>query len=214
MQKPIGMIIGIIAIVAALAAGAFFGSTLDVGGGPGDTPAADAERNFAREEGAGMGEHGAGFGQPVGESLDQDRLVVVPRLLALGRGFGRAQRAKALGSRIQHGARVIEDPEICDDGNFVAGDGCSPDCLSDETCGNGIIDFGETCEDGDLQSHDGCSSGCTTENTTWRAVTTADATPPQMYGNRMALTAGGALVGVSVRRSGASAARAWRWPWT
>jgi len=46
MQKPIGMIIGIVAIVAALAAGAFFGSTLDFGAGPGDTPAADAEREI------------------------------------------------------------------------------------------------------------------------------------------------------------------------
>ncbi|MEE4164062.1 MAG: efflux RND transporter periplasmic adaptor subunit [Woeseiaceae bacterium] len=43
MQKAIGMII---VIVAALAAGAFFGSTLDLRGRTGETPAADAEREI------------------------------------------------------------------------------------------------------------------------------------------------------------------------
>jgi cysteine-rich repeat protein len=33
------------------------------------------------------------------------------------------------------------DPgEVCDDGNTKDGDGCSADCLSDETCGNKIVD--------------------------------------------------------------------------
>ncbi len=30
--------------------------------------------------------------------------------------------------------------EICDDGNNLSGDGCSADCLSVESCGNGILD--------------------------------------------------------------------------
>ena len=34
----------------------------------------------------------------------------------------------------------IPDPgEVCDDGNHVAGDGLSPDCRSDEQCGNGYV---------------------------------------------------------------------------
>ena len=40
-------------------------------------------------------------------------------------------------------------PEVCDDGNIVSGDGCSADCLSNETCGNGRVDIvtGEECDD-------------------------------------------------------------------
>src|SRR5438045_7501455 len=30
--------------------------------------------------------------------------------------------------------------EVCDDGNVQDGDGCSADCRSNETCGNGIRD--------------------------------------------------------------------------
>lgn len=47
--------------------------------------------------------------------------------------------------------------EVCDDGNVRDGDGCSADCQSNETCGNGIIDLaaGEFCDGGD-----NCSSTC------------------------------------------------------
>jgi cysteine-rich repeat protein len=40
--------------------------------------------------------------------------------------------------------------EVCDDGNFVSGDGCRGDCLSAETCGDGIQDLaaGELCDCG------------------------------------------------------------------
>lgn len=50
------------------------------------------------------------------------------------------------------------DPgEVCDDGNILAGDGCSADCASLEKCGNGIVDMavGEAC-DGEA----GCSTDC------------------------------------------------------
>ena len=43
-----------------------------------------------------------------------------------------------------------KDPgEACDDGNTNDGDGCSADCKSDETCGNGTLDskVGEVCDD-------------------------------------------------------------------
>ncbi len=47
--------------------------------------------------------------------------------------------------------------------------GCSPDCLSDETCGNGHVDpeCGETCDDGNQNPADGCAS-CQT--ITWSAT--------------------------------------------
>ena len=59
--------------------------------------------------------------------------------------------------------------EMCDDGNQTSGDGCSSDCSSDETCGNGVIDpiAGEVCDDGNLVSHDGCDSTCAIEHPRW-----------------------------------------------
>ncbi len=52
--------------------------------------------------------------------------------------------------------------EVCDDGNTMSGDGCSEDCESDETCGNGIIDeiTNEVCDDGNNENGDGCSASC------------------------------------------------------
>ncbi len=69
--------------------------------------------------------------------------------------------------------------EVCDDGNTTSGDGCSPDCRSDETCGNGIVDLqvGEQCDDGETGgglSHDGCSSGCLEERAEWRVIPDID----------------------------------------
>jgi cysteine-rich repeat protein len=71
-------------------------------------------------------------------------------------------------------------PEMCDDGNQVGGDGCSADCLSDETCGNGVVDHitGEACDDGvPGRSGDGCSSRCTVELLDWRPVPVPELTP-------------------------------------
>ncbi len=64
----------------------------------------------------------------------------------------------------------IPDPgEVCDDGNHAAGDGCSPDCKSNEQCGNGYVDsdLGEQCDDGNTLSRDGCTSRCELELATW-----------------------------------------------
>ncbi len=60
------------------------------------------------------------------------------------------------------GNGVVEPGEQCDDGNLVAGDGCSASCRL-EVCGNGILDPGEQCDDGNLVSGDGCSAGCRLE---------------------------------------------------
>lgn len=53
--------------------------------------------------------------------------------------------------------------EICDDGNITDGDGCSPDCTSDESCGNGKTDNGESCDDGNRTPGDGCNADCNAE---------------------------------------------------
>src|SRR6185436_1843487 len=55
--------------------------------------------------------------------------------------------------------------EACDDGNTLDGDGCSRDCLSDETCGNGKVDttVGEVCEPPNGKDANGkliCSADC------------------------------------------------------
>ncbi|HUH05112.1 MAG TPA: DUF4215 domain-containing protein, partial [Kofleriaceae bacterium] len=60
------------------------------------------------------------------------------------------------------GNGVLDPGEVCDDGNIIAGDGCSANCLSDETCGNGIVDIaaGEVCDDGNTDEGDGCAGNC------------------------------------------------------
>ena len=60
------------------------------------------------------------------------------------------------------GNGVLEAGEQCDDGNTVAGDGCSPNCRL-EVCGNHILDPGEQCDDGNTVSGDGCSATCQRE---------------------------------------------------
>ncbi|CAN5829229.1 hypothetical protein BH11MYX3_BH11MYX3_02710 [soil metagenome] len=65
------------------------------------------------------------------------------------------------------------DPEEqCDDLGNASGDGCSADCLSNESCGNGVIDpiRSESCDDGNSLSHDGCSSRCLIETPRWNAT--------------------------------------------
>ena len=61
----------------------------------------------------------------------------------------------------------LEGTELCDDGNTEGGDGCSPDCTSDEVCGNGITDdhLGELCDDGNTLNGDGCNADCTSDET-------------------------------------------------
>jgi cysteine-rich repeat protein len=51
----------------------------------------------------------------------------------------------------------------------VSGDGCSADCRSDETCGNGVIDTvtGEACDDGNVAAGDGCDAACQLEACTF-----------------------------------------------
>ncbi len=56
------------------------------------------------------------------------------------------------------GNGILEQGEICDDGNIVNGDGCNDSCSD---CGDGIVGPTEACDDGDATEGDGCDTNCT-----------------------------------------------------
>jgi len=59
------------------------------------------------------------------------------------------------------GNTVVDIGEECDDGNYVAGDGCAPSCII-ERCGDSVVQTTiEECDDGNLVDGDGCDSNCT-----------------------------------------------------
>jgi cysteine-rich repeat protein len=76
------------------------------------------------------------------------------------------------------GNGLRDQGEVCDDGNADTGDGCSGSCLSNETCGNGIVDplpatgMAEQCDDGNFVGHDGCASDCQSEAPSWTSFAT------------------------------------------
>src|SRR4051812_28417307 len=59
------------------------------------------------------------------------------------------------------GDGILDDGEVCDDGNASFGDACNPLCQRAE-CGNGFVDpgTGETCDDANADDTDGCTSAC------------------------------------------------------
>jgi cysteine-rich repeat protein len=71
------------------------------------------------------------------------------------------------------GNGVIEPGEVCDDGNNIAGDGCSAACSSDESCGNGVLDPNEVCDDGNQLDFDLCNSTCTSNEACGNGVVDA-----------------------------------------
>jgi cysteine-rich repeat protein len=60
------------------------------------------------------------------------------------------------------GDGIVQEPEQCDDGNIISGDGCSALC-QEEFCGDGIVQEPELCDDGNLLSGDGCNALCQIE---------------------------------------------------
>lgn len=60
------------------------------------------------------------------------------------------------------GDGVRDIGEVCDDGNNTSGDGCRMDCLSNEECGNLLVDtaVGEECDSGGADTID-CDRDCT-----------------------------------------------------
>ena len=84
-------------------------------------------------------------------------------------------------STIVCGDGAVTGDEACDDGNVVAGDGCSADCHTVQagyncpetggactpsvvSCPNAQIDAGEECDDGNSAGNDGCSANCKVES--------------------------------------------------
>jgi cysteine-rich repeat protein len=64
------------------------------------------------------------------------------------------------------GDGLQQKTEQCDDGNNIAGDGCSSECIV-EFCGDGIIQkgLGEDCDDGNkVDNGNGCTSDCQANN--------------------------------------------------
>lgn len=61
------------------------------------------------------------------------------------------------------GNGVLDEGEICDDGNRRDDDYCSNRCTppsANPICGDGNIDPGEQCDDGNQNDDDGCSNDC------------------------------------------------------
>jgi fibro-slime domain-containing protein len=72
------------------------------------------------------------------------------------------------------GNGTVDTGESCDDGNAVAGDGCSATCAIEKgykcttpgadcaaaACGDGIVAGTEDCDDGNTKAGDGCSTLC------------------------------------------------------
>ncbi|WP_437734331.1 lamin tail domain-containing protein [Sorangium sp. So ce1335] len=65
------------------------------------------------------------------------------------------------------GDGVVDEGEVCDDGNTADDDGCSPTCQREEPpepgCGDGALDPGEQCDDSNKENGDGCSAECQIE---------------------------------------------------
>lgn len=120
-------------------------------------------------------------------SLHFGQAVSVASLLFPGEPFGRydflisspaSSEVFAIGFDFACGDGAVGQEE-CDDGNNIAGDGCSPicqqergwDCSNGDTtvsvctplCGDGFLVGNEICDDGNTISNDGCSSACQTE---------------------------------------------------
>jgi cysteine-rich repeat protein len=89
----------------------------------------------------------------------------------IGNEVGSCQNGFCLARECGDG--IVDDIEVCDDGNSLDKDGCSALCDSKETCGNGVVDLavGEQCDDITLGlAGDGCSSKCQREQANWAPV--------------------------------------------
>jgi cysteine-rich repeat protein len=74
------------------------------------------------------------------------------------------------------GDKLVTGTETCDDGNVIAGDGCSASCLIEtgydcsgqpstcwSRCGDGTVASNERCDDANTTAGDGCNAACRIE---------------------------------------------------
>jgi cysteine-rich repeat protein len=97
-------------------------------------------------------------------ATDDDDIDLDGNLVAWVRGSGSGAEvfAATVLCDVACGNGEIEPGEECDDGDTLAGDGCSELCLA-EVCGNARIDAGEQCDDGNTVGGDDCDSLCKLE---------------------------------------------------
>src|SRR5689334_6431147 len=91
-----------------------------------------------------------------------------------------AAQGICISDKNQCGDAHIDPGEACDDGNTTDGDGCSADCKSDETCGNGRVDttVGEVCDDPLKKDAAGkllCSANCRSDETCGNGIVDTEA---------------------------------------
>ncbi len=112
------------------------------------------------------------------------------------------------------GNNIVDVGEVCDVGDAASGDGCSADCTSDETCGNGIVDPSnpttiENCDDGNSVGQDGCTSTCVIETPHW--VAQGNGSPPARYSPAMAYDAYRGSVVMFGGSNGSPLIDTWEW---
>jgi len=71
------------------------------------------------------------------------------------------------------GNNLVDENEVCDDGNNRSGDGCTANCMAKEFCGDGLVQKGlsEACDDGNTFGGDGCSSDCRSDEICGNGIT-------------------------------------------
>lgn len=81
------------------------------------------------------------------------------------------------------GNGLLEEGELCDDGNAADSDGCAGTCLTQDTeydcstpgipcirvavCGNGVLEGSEACDEGDAYRTEGCAINCDAVTSGW-----------------------------------------------
>ena len=94
--------------------------------------------------------------------------------------------------------KVNQATEQCDDGNTLAGDGCSGTCQVEPNhvcpptggactvsyrCGDGVVNPGEVCDEGTYQGSPGCSADCKTQDPGYKCVAGAPCVALYQCGN-------------------------------
>lgn len=115
---------------------------------------------------------------------------------ALLRGAATESSSSRTAVKAGCGDKFVTGSETCDDGNALAGDGCSSSCLVEtgysctaqpsecwSRCGDGVVASDEKCDDGDLDAGDGCNAACKIEITYKCSGSPSVCTVPPYCGN-------------------------------